>query len=91
MRDPASGRPVDRLLAARRNSARLLPYHRLDAGARRHVRIFAGDFELYLQIFNLYSRRNEWFIQYHPGDSEQEPTVVKMLPILPTFGFDFRF
>ena len=91
LRDPASDRPVDRLLAARRNSARLLPYHRLDAGARRHVRLFGAEVEFYLQIFNLYNRRNEWFIQYHPEDSEREPTVVGMLPILPTFGFDFRF
>ncbi len=91
LRDPASDRPVDRLLAARRNSARLLPYHRLDAGARRHVRLFGAEVEFYLQIFNLYNRRNEWFIQYHPEDSEREPTVVGMLPVLPTFGFDFRF
>ena len=47
--------------------------------------------EFYLQVFNLYNRRNEWFIQYHPEDSEKEPTVVRMLPVLPTFGFDFRF
>ena len=91
LRDPASGRPVDRLLAARRNSARLLPYHRLDAGVRRAVGIFGAEAEFYLQIFNLYNRRNEWFIQYDPEDSEQEPTVVRMLPVLPTFGFDFRF
>ena len=91
LRDPASDRPVDRLLAAPRNSARLLPYHRLDAGVRRNVRLFGAEVEFYLQIFNLYSRRNEWFIQYNPEDSEQEPTVAKMLPILPTFGFDFMF
>ena len=91
LRDPASGRPVDRLLAARRNSARLLPYHRLDAGVRRQVRLFGAEAEFYLQVFNLYNRRNEWFIQYHPEDSEKEPTVVRMLPVLPTFGFDFRF
>ena len=91
LRDPASGRPVDRLLAARRNSARLLPYHRLDAGVRRQVRLFGAEAEFYLQIFNLYNRRNEWFIQYDPGDPENEPTVVPMLPVLPTFGFDFRF
>ena len=91
LRDPAADRPVDRLLAAPRNSARLLPYHRLDAGVRREVGLFGAEVEFYLQIFNLYNRRNEWFIQYDPEDSEQPPTVVRMLPILPTFGFDFRF
>ena len=91
LRDPASGRPVDRFLAASRNSARLLPYHRLDAGVRRRSRLFGAEVEWYLQVFNLYSRRNEWFIQYDPGNPDREASVVKMLPILPTFGFDFRF
>ena len=58
---------------------------------RRAVRIFGAEAEFYLQIFNLYNRRNEWFIQYDAEDSEREPTVVRMLPVLPTFGFDFRF
>ena len=91
LRDPASDRPVDRLLAAPRNTARLLPYHRLDVGMRRTFGLFGADVDFYLQIFNAYNRRNEWFIQYDPNDSTEQPIVVRMLPIVPTFGFDFRF
>ena len=91
LRDPASDRPIDRLLAARRNSARLLPYHRLDVGMRWAFGLFGADVEFYLQIFNAYNRRNEWFVQYDPEDATEQPIVVKMLPIVPTFGFDFRF
>ena len=91
LRDPASDRPVDRLLAAPRNTARLLPYHRLDVGMRRTFGLFGADVDFYLQIFNAYNRRNEWFVQYDPNDSTEQPLVVKMLPIVPTFGFDFRF
>ena len=91
LRDPASDRPVDRLLAASRNTARLLPYHRLDVGMRRTFGLFGADVDFYLQIFNAYNRRNEWFIQYDPNDSTEQPIVVRMLPIVPTFGFDFRF
>jgi hypothetical protein len=91
LRDPATDRPIDRLLAARRNTARLLPYHRLDIGMRRKLKLFGTDAEFYLQIFNVYNRRNEWFIQYDPEDSDKKPTVARMLPILPTFGLDFRF
>ena len=91
LRDPASDRPVDRLLAASRNTARLLPYHRLDVGMRRTFGLFSADVDFYLQIFNAYNRRNEWFIQYDPNDSTEQPIVVRMLPIVPTFGFDFRF
>ena len=91
LRDPASDRPVDRLLAAQRNTARLLPYHRLDVGMRRTFGLFGADVDFYLQIFNAYNRRNEWFVQYDPNDSTEQPIVVRMLPIVPTFGFDFRF
>ena len=91
LREPASDLPIDRFLAARRNTARLLPYHRLDVGMRRRLKLFGADAEFYLQIFNAYNRRNEWFIQYDPEDSDKEPTVASMLPIMPTFGFDFRF
>ena len=91
LRDPASGRPVNRILAARRNTGRMLPYHRLDLGMRRHAKFFGGDAEFYLQIFNFYNRRNEWFIEYDREDFNRDPAVVKMLPVIPTFGFDFRF
>jgi hypothetical protein len=91
LRDPAADQPVDRILAARRNSARLLPYHRLDVGVRRQLKISGIEIEPYLQIFNAYSRRNEWFIEYNPEDTNKKPSVVRMLPTLPTFGFDFRF
>ena len=89
--DPAAEEPVDRLLAARRNSSRLLPYHRLDLGIRRTLTLFAQHAEVYLQIVNAYNRRNEWFIQYDAEDSEKPPQIVRMLPVIPTFGFDFRF
>ena len=91
LRRPAADLPIERVLAARRNTARLLPYHRMDLGVRRKLKLFGADVEMYLQIFNLYNRRNEWFIQYAPEGSDAEPEVIGMLPIMPTFGFDFRF
>ena len=93
LRNPASDQPVDRLLAARRNTARLLPYHRLDVGARRTLTMFGDgvNAELYVQVFNIYNRRNEWFVEYDTEDSSKKPNVVRMFPVLPTFGIDFRF
>ena len=91
LREPASDIPIDRYLAARRNTARLLPYHRLDVSSRRRLRLFGADAEFYLQIFNIYNRRNEWFIQYDPDNTGKKPAVAKMLPVMPTFGLDFRF
>ena len=91
LRDPATGIFEDRALPAPRNSGRLLPYHRLDTGVRRSLSLWGNDAEFYLQIFNAYSRRNEWFVQYDTEDPATEPEVVKMLPIVPTFGLNFSF
>ncbi|MFC1525563.1 TonB-dependent receptor plug domain-containing protein [Candidatus Latescibacterota bacterium] len=91
LRSPATGEVEDFVLPAERNSARLLPYHRLDVSLRRGVSLWGSDAEIYLQIVNLYNRRNEWFVQYDVDDPDTEPKVVQQLPLIPTFGIDFRF
>lgn len=94
LRSPATGvLPIDDfVLPADRNSARLLPYHRLDVSFTHDVRLFGRDAaQWYIQIFNAYSRRNEWFVQYDTEHSATKPKVVKMLPIIPTFGLNFKF
>ena len=91
LREPTTGSVKDYVLPAERNSARLLPYHRLDASASREFGLWGLDVEFYLQIFNLYSRRNEWFVQFNTKNPETEPEVVKQLPIVPTLGFNFSF
>ena len=91
LREPTTGLVKDYVLPAERNSARLLPYHRLDASASREFGLWGLDVEFYLQIFNLYSRRNEWFVQYDTKKPETEPEVFKQLPIVPTLGFNFSF
>ncbi len=91
LREPTTGSLQDYVLPAERNSARLLPYHRLDASASREFGLWGLDAEFYLQIFNLYSRRNEWFVLFDTNNSETEPEVFKQLPIVPTLGFNFAF
>ena len=91
LREPTTRSVKDYVLPAERNSARLLPYHRLDASASREFGLWGLDVEFYLQIFNLYSRRNEWFVQFNTKNPETEPEVVKQLPIVPTLGFNFSF
>ena len=91
LREPTTGMVEDYVLPAERNSARLLPYHRLDASASRKFGLWGLDVEFYLQIFNLYSRRNEWFVQFNTNNPETQPEVIKQLPILPTLGFNFSF
>jgi len=89
--DPALGELTDGalVLPGKRNSARLLPYHRLDFSVTRAFTAFGQPATWYVQFFNLYTRRNEWFVQF----DRQEPTVdvIKMLPIVPSIGVSFSF
>ena len=78
-------------LPADRNSARLLPYHRLDLSVKLQFSLFGVDAEAYLQVFNVYSRRNEWFIEFELDEIHTEPEVVKMLPVVPTLGINYAF
>ena len=91
LRSPSTGVIDDYVLPADRNSARLLPYHRLDVSLKRKLTLWGSDSEIYLQIFNLYSRRNEWFVQYDTDEPDTKPEIIKMLPIIPTLGLNFRF
>ena len=77
--------------SAQLNSDRLLPYHRLDVSASRSFELWRTASEFYVQIFNVYSRRNEWFLQLDSVDPEVDPRKIKQLPIIPTLGFNFNF
>ena len=74
---------------AQRNSARLQPYHRLDVSASRAFGLWGADSEFYVQVFNVYSRRNEWFVQL--VEPEVDPRKIEQLPIIPTLGVNFSF
>ena len=91
LREPTTGVVEDYVLPSRRNSGRLLPYHRLDASVTRDLTLRGLESEFFLQVFNLYSRRNEWFIQYSTDEAQTKADVVQQLPIVPTLGLNFVF
>ena len=74
-----------------RNSTRLQPYHRLDVSASRSFALRGAASEFYVQIFNVYSRRNEWFVELDSVNPEVDPRKIEQLPIIPTLGFNFSF
>ena len=76
---------------AGRNSARLPPYHRLDVNTCWPFELWGADSEFYVQVFNVYSRRNEGFVQLDSVEPEVEPQKIKQLPMVPTLGFNFAF
>jgi hypothetical protein len=93
LRNPATGEYVEggQFLPGERNSGRLLPYHRLDVSVTKDFSFFGQSAQWVFQVFNVYSRRNEWFVQYDTDDLDKEPKVVKMLPIIPSLGLKVDF
>lgn len=93
LHDPATGENPNaaQVLSAARNSARLAPYHRLDLSASRPIGLFGLSAELVLEVFNVYSRRNEWFVQYDTDQNVTQATMVRMLPVIPSVGVNFEF
>ncbi len=89
--NPITEQVEPQVLAAERNSSRLLPYHRLDVSAARNFVMFNQPAEVYIQIFNLYSRRNDWFVQYNVEGFVVEPAIVRQLPVIPSIGISFQF
>ena len=93
VRNPATGVLEDsgEVLPGTKNSARLLPYHRLDLSVKRDFQMFGRDAQWVIHAFNVYNRRNEWFIQYNTDRGFLEVEVVKMLPIIPSLGIEWDF
>jgi hypothetical protein len=44
-----------------------------------------------IEVFNIYSRRNDWFVSYDTDEEITEATVVRMLPVIPSVGVNFAF
>jgi hypothetical protein len=71
-----------------RNGSRYPTYHRLDLSFRRTFPKSWGVLTPYINLVNVYNRRNVLFYFY---EYEQEPAVrsgVSMFPILPTVGLE---
>jgi hypothetical protein len=71
-----------------RNVHRYPPYHRLDAGVRRRFDRHWGSWTPYLQVVNLYDRRNVLFYFYDYDRSPPTRAGISMFPILPSLGVD---
>jgi hypothetical protein len=93
VRNPATGSYPEfgQVLPGEKNSGRLLPYHRMDVAVTRDFGLFGRNAQAVLQVFNLYSRRNEWFVQYDNNEPDAAPEVVKQLPIIPSLGVNVEF
>lgn len=74
-----------------RNASRYPLYHRLDVSFRKSFAKSWGSLTPYLNLVNVYNRRNVLFYFY---EYEQDPPVrsgISMFPVLPTIGLEVRF
>lgn len=80
-----------------RNSFRLPDYHRLDLNLRYHKPVKWGEVTWNFGVFNVYNRRNPYFLFLRADYSENpnSPTIkvrkMSLLPILPEVNFGFKF
>ena len=88
--DDAESLPVGVVLGAR-NSERYPSYHRLDLTVRKTYRPSWGTIVPYLQVLNVYNRKNVMFYFY---DYDRTPPVrsgISMFPLLPALGVEVTF
>ncbi|HTX17317.1 MAG TPA: TonB-dependent receptor, partial [Bacteroidota bacterium] len=86
-----NGRPYEITLPGKLFNKRLSPYHRADVSVTKRATLFGLHGSWYVQVYNVYNRRNVWFKEFDNSRNPPQIADVKLLPIIPTFGFDFTF
>ncbi|KAA9340557.1 TonB-dependent receptor [Adhaeribacter soli] len=86
------------LYAAERNNYRLAAYHRLDLGMVYKLRPRYGESDLTFSIYNVYNRRNPYFIYIDAIKNGDESKIlgfrakqVSLFPIIPSVTYNFKF
>jgi hypothetical protein len=81
----------------KRSNYQLPPVHRLDISLVIALKSKRGSQDLTVSLYNAYSRRNPFYIQFRERDNIQgfvtaiEPTLVSLFPVLPGVTYNFKF
>ncbi len=70
---------------------RLPSSHQLNLNVNYNTTLFDLPFRIFLDVFNVYSRRDIWFRFYDTTEAIPTVTDVRLLPILPTISFELKF
>jgi hypothetical protein len=75
------------------NSSRASPYHRLDLRAEYQLQLRKMQGSVYVDIINVYARRNGGAARYKPvpGSSDYTLEEPDSLPLLPSVGVKITF
>jgi hypothetical protein len=74
-----------------RNRERYPAYHRLDVTLRRPYTRRWGTFTPYLQVLNVYNKKNVLFYFYNYDKSPPTRSGLSMFPVLPAIGVEASF
>lgn len=74
-----------------RNGARYPAYHRVDISLRHTMERRWGKATPYLQVLNLYNRKNPLFYFFDYSKSPATMSGYSMFPVLPTIGVEVTF
>lgn len=70
---------------------RLPNSHQLNLNVNYNTTVWDLPFRVFLDVFNVYSRRDIWFRFYDTTQPIPEVTDVRLLPIIPTVSVELRF
>ncbi len=79
------------VLLGPRNGERYPAYHRLDFSLRKTMEKSWGTFTPYLEVLNVYNRKNVLFYFYDYNSDPPVRSGVSMFPLLPTLGVEVKF
>lgn len=79
------------VLLGERNGSRYPAYHRLDVSVRKSWEKSWGRITPYVDVLNLYNRKNVLFYFYDFGKAPPTRSGISMFPLLPTLGVEASF
>lgn len=78
-----------------RNAYKLPPYHKLDLNATYKFTWLKLPFEAYINIYNVYNRKNSFaqYVTFNENDGEKTPVFkqIALFPFIPTVGLNVKF
>jgi outer membrane cobalamin receptor len=93
---PLDANPVVVPVYTERNAFRMPAYDRMDLGLIYKLRPKWGEADLTLSIYNVYNRKNPYFIYFQQvknsaGDVNYQAKFIYLFPIIPSITFNFKF
>jgi hypothetical protein len=91
VRSPSRSDDGSSIVLGPRNAERYPPYHRLDLSLRRTWDRRWGRLTPYVDVLNVYNRKNVLFYYYRLERTPAQRAGISMFPLLPTFGLEVTF